>query len=205
MLNNERIAKRIIGLEKPGPDLSVQKVRQILADVRGRVLEIGPGAGNLLPYFDSSIDYIGLEPNTFLHPALRVAIDKRAFASSEIIAGSAEQIPFADSSFDAVVSVRTLCSMHDLPRTLSEIKRVLKPGGIFVFAEHVAAQRGSWRWFLQQLTRPLWAYRTGCSPAVEIGPAIEQAGFSKVNIESFQVGGRKNIVVRLRIFGTAVK
>lgn len=202
----KRIARRILGVNQPaGPDTSLEKVAPFLRDVRGKVLEIGPGGGAVAQYLDRSIFYVGLEPNRHLHSPLLTAISERGFMSAEIITSTAEELPFGENEFDAVVSVRTLCSMHDLPKVLANIKRVLKPGGIFIFVEHVAAPKGNWRRMLQRLAVPAWRWWIGCNPAVEIGPAIERAGFSKVHIEPFTVGGRRNVVVRLRIFGTAIK
>ena len=204
---DKRIAKRIISLDRSPIELdtSVQKIVPVLRELRGKVLEIGPGPGNLFSYLDPGVTYVGLEPNLQLHPVLQAAINKNNISAASTVVGSAEQLPFADAEFDAVVSVRSLCCMRDLDKALAEIKRVLKPGGKFVFAEHVAAPKRTWRWYLQRLAIPLWRYRAGCSPAVDIGPAIEAAGFREVHIEPFRIGGRRNIVARLRIFGTAVK
>lgn len=206
-LSNEKFARRILSRSELPVELdaSIQNIVPWLKKLRGKVLEIGPGSGSLFSYFDSTVQYVGLEPNTYLHAVLQKSMAANGFVSGQVVAATAEQLPFTDSEFDAVVSVRTLCSMHDLSRALSEFKRVLKPGGIFVFAEHVAAPKGTWRRHLQQLLTPVWQWWVGCNPSVEIGPAIERAGFKEVRIEPFRVGGRRNVVVRLRIFGTAVK
>lgn len=57
----------------------------------------------------------------------------------ELRIGTAEQLPVADASVDAVVSTLVLCSVEDGAATLQEVLRVLKPGGRFYFIEHVAA------------------------------------------------------------------
>jgi len=51
----------------------------------------------------------------------------------------AEQPPFADASFDIVVATNVLCSVQDVAAALAQIRRVLKPGGRYVFVEHIAA------------------------------------------------------------------
>ncbi len=204
--DNERCAKRIISIDRrEGLDQTAGKIILLLRTIRGSVLELGPGGGNLIRCFDPSVAYTALEPNRYLHDVLHRAIAARGISTSDIVALSAEEMTFPDETFDAVVSVRTLCSMHDLPRVLRNIKRVLKPGGVFYFAEHVGAPRWSWRWILQQISRPFWWYVARCNPAVDIATAIEQAGFSRVAYEGFRVGGRRNIVVRLRIAGSATK
>jgi len=204
-LSNEKLAKRIIKKGYAGRiDTSLNKITPLLLDLRGSVLEIGSGSGSALSRLSADIHYVGLEPNSFLHDALREAIRARGFRDFEIIGSTAEKMPFPDSFFDAVISVRTMCSVHDLDGVISQIERVLKPGGVFIFTEHVAAPRGNWRRYLQQLVAPLWRRRMGCSPAIDVEEAIRRAGFSNIHIEPFRVGGRSNLTSRLRIFGVAV-
>ncbi len=76
--------------------------------------------------------------------------------SIDLRRGTAEQLEVADNSVDAVVSTLVLCSVPNLSGTLQEILRVLKPGGRFLFIEHVAAPRGTWLRRAQQGVRPVW-------------------------------------------------
>jgi len=76
--------------------------------------------------------------------------------------------------------------VEDLGAALREIRRVLKPGGRFVFIEHVAAPAGSWRRRLQRWVRPVWrALGDGCHPDRETLQAIRAAGFARVEAEEF--------------------
>lgn len=205
-LGQQQRAQRLISrTATPHVDSSVQRIMPLLERLGGEVLEIGPGAGNLAGALPAGITYTGLEPNVHLHEALAGVLQRSGVARCRVVAGSAEHLPFGSESFDAVISVRTLCSMKNVEHALQEIRRVLRPGGQFIFVEHVAARRASWRWWLQQVARPVHAWQYGCSPAVDIAGAIQQAGFARVQITNFQIGGRLNIVGRLRIFGVAEK
>jgi len=108
------------------------------------VAEIGVGAGvNLAYYAPTARKIVAVEPNAaFFGPAssaaARLGLQQSSF---ELVEGVAEAMPLADDTVDAVVGTHVLCSVTDVRRTLEEVRRVLKPGGLYVFAEHVAAPR----------------------------------------------------------------
>jgi ubiquinone/menaquinone biosynthesis C-methylase UbiE len=78
--------------------------------------------------------------------------------------------------------------VDDLDRALGETLRVLKPGGRFVFLEHVAAPRGTWLRRLQRLAHPVWRIvADGCHPDRETDAAIVAAGFVAVRLERFSL------------------
>ena len=111
----------------------------LLADLRGDVLEIGAGTGLNLARYPSSPDRLVLvEPDPHMAKRLRdrVASEARDFPV-EVIAGSAEALPFDDASFDTVVSTLVLCTVDSPERAVAEIARVLRPGGELRLIEHV--------------------------------------------------------------------
>ena len=176
--------------------------RRFLGDLHGNVLEIGPGGGPNFPYYAPDVKWTGVEPNPYMHEALRA----NAAASGRTInlhTGYSEALPAADQSMDAVVSTLVLCSVRDLDTSLAEIRRVLRPGGKYVFIEHVAAPAGtSLRW-LQNSVRPLWSYLgDGCHPNRELWRHIESAGFAQVEIEHFTISVP---IVNPHIAGYAVR
>lgn len=157
--------------------------RELFADIRGDVLEIGPGAGINLLHLPKDIRYTGIEPNPFMHPLLHAAAQERGMAI-EIAEGIAEALPMADNSVDAVVSTLVLCSVFEQARVLAEVRRVLRPGGRFYFLEHVAAPRGSGLRRVQNVLAPLWRrVGDGCYPNRETWRALEAAGFSALQCE----------------------
>jgi len=164
-----------------------ERKRALFAGLHGSILEIGPGAGPNLAYYSKDARWIGVEPNPYMHPYLRQAA-ARAGLSIEIRSLVAEKLPAEDASVDFVVSTLVLCSVSDPSRVLREVHRVLKPGGRFVFLEHVAAARGTRLRSVQKLIQPVWKLvADGCHVDRETGPLIEQAGFAQVRYDSFRL------------------
>lgn len=168
--------------------LSTRK-RALLGTLRGRVVEIGPGGGvNFEFYAASDVEWIGVEPNAFAHARLRAAADGHRIPAM-LVEGTAQAMALRTGSADAVVSTLVLCSVPDQAAALAEIRRVLRPGGKFVFVEHVGAPRGSPLRRVQRAVRAPWRIGGGgCEPDRETWAAIEQAGFQRVEMEHFRIG-----------------
>jgi ubiquinone/menaquinone biosynthesis C-methylase UbiE len=176
--------------------------RKLLPTLQGDVVEIGPGTGANLSYFAPRVRWVGVEPNPYMHPYLRREAE-RLGRQIELYEGSAEQLPVVDASADAVVGTLVLCSVDSVEAALAEVRRVLKPGGRFIFIEHVAALQGTGRRRLQNLVQPLWTpLADGCHPNRETWRAIESAGFTHVELEHFEVASP---LVAPHIMGVATK
>lgn len=170
----------------------------------GDVVEIGPGSGPNLRYYPQNIHWIGIEPNPFMHPYLKQEAERLGI-NIDIRNGTAEHLEVDDNSVDAVVSSLVLCSVADLPGTLQEIRRILKPNGRFFFLEHVAAPQGTWLRRVQSGIRPLWkALADGCHPDRETWVALENAGFKSVKYQHFRAPAVPPIVSP-QIIGVATK
>ncbi len=152
----------------------------LLGGLTGEVLEIGPGSGANLAYLSRAARWTGVEPNIFSHAYLQAEAARRGI-DALIVDGVAESLPVADASVDAVVSSLVLCSVGNPAAALAEIRRVLKPGGRFVFIEHVAARKGTWLRRIQRIMRgPQAVLGDGCAPDRDTLEAIEAAGFTWV-------------------------
>jgi ubiquinone/menaquinone biosynthesis C-methylase UbiE len=141
--------------------------RRAVPMAEGRVLEIGVGSGLNLPFYSQRVrQVIGLEPSP-----------KLIAPAAQFIEGSAEEIPLNDGTIDTVVMTWTLCSIPDAPRALGEIRRVLKPGGRLLFAEHGRAPEADVARWQDRLT-PIWRRCAGgCHLNRAVGSLIESAGF----------------------------
>lgn len=160
--------------------------RALLAPLRGRVVEIGPGLGVNLPSYDASVRWTGVEPNAVLREHLARELARRG-VRGEAVDGVAERLPFADASVDAVVGTLVLCTVRDPAAALREVRRVLVPGGRFVFLEHVCSPRRAER-LLQRLAQPVFTVvGDGCHPDRDTAGTIARAGFSRVQLEHFRV------------------
>jgi len=179
-----------------------ERKRALFAGIGGNVLEIGPGTGPNLVYYPSGIHWLGVEPNPYMYPHLRTAA-ARAGLQVDLRPGMAERLPAEDNSMDAVVSTLVLCSVRDPEGVLQEVRRVLKPGGRFLFLEHAAAPPGTRLRKVQAFIRPLWKIiGDGCHPDRDTGPAIAHAGFAQVHYENFRLPLGP---VATQIAGVAVK
>lgn len=127
----------------------------LVAGARGRVLEIGIGSGLNLPFYPREVELLlGLDPSREL---LQIAKRHSSWVHFpvELSEGRAEDIPLDDGAVDHVVMSWALCSVTDPLRVLSEIRRVLRPGGSLLFVEHGrATEPGVQRW--QDRLTPVW-------------------------------------------------
>ncbi len=102
----------------------------------------------------------------------------------EVRGDAAEALGFEDATFDAVVCTCVLCSVRDVPAALSEVRRVLRPGGLPAVLEHVRAEDGFAKW--QRRLEPIWSrLNPGCHTDRDISSAIGDAGFVFVSAETF--------------------
>ena len=148
--------------------------RALLAQARGRVLEIGAGTGlNLDHYGPEVTDLVLTEPEEPMAKRLR----ERA-TRGEVVDAGAESLPFPDASFDTVVSTLVLCTVPDQERAIAEIRRVLKPDGRLLFLEHVrSAEEKTAKW-QDRLMRPWRAIGHGCHCNRDTAAALTRGGFA---------------------------
>lgn len=95
---------------------------------------------------------------------------------------------FKANTFDSVITTFVLCSVKDLDKVLSESKRVLKPGGIFIFYDHARAKSGTWDRFLQDFLTgsKIWpSFFDGCKLNKEFEKTFQEAGFTHHDIECY--------------------
>jgi len=152
---------------------------ELLRGVGGDVLEVGAGTGASLPYYPKTIARLVLaEPDRHMRRRLEMSLRGSAVPWAEVSAASLSALPMSDASFDAVVGMLVLCSVPDLPAALAEVFRVLKPGGRFLFLEHVAAEQRPSRLVWQRRLEPIWKRMAGnCHLTRRTELAIGAAGF----------------------------
>jgi ubiquinone/menaquinone biosynthesis C-methylase UbiE len=144
---------------------------------RGDVLELGIGSGLNLPFYTSAVTRLcGIDPSGRLLAMARRRIGSVPFAV-ELLQQGAERLPFDEASFDTAVTTWSLCSMEDPAAALGEVRRVLKPGGTFIFLEHGLSPDASVRKWQNRLT-PLWRRCAGgCHLNRPVAEMIRGAGF----------------------------
>lgn len=176
--------------------------KRLLGKAKGIVLEIGIGTGINLKYYKKGINLIGLEPNPSMYKYLRENA-KDNEQKVKIVNGFAEKIPLDDNSVDVVVSTHVLCSVKDVKKVLSEIKRVLKPTGEFIFIEHVASNNKLFRLF-QNLVNPIWAFFIdGCQANRDLEESIRST-FENTRVKRKYIKAPTRIIAP-HIFGSVRK
>ncbi|HEV7628035.1 MAG TPA: class I SAM-dependent methyltransferase [Streptomyces sp.] len=162
---------------------------ELLAGLKGRVIEIGPGNGlNFARYPTTVSQLIAVEPEPHLRK-LATAAAQHARVPVDVVPGNAQSLPVPDESCDAAVCSLVLCSLSDVRQALLELRRVLRPGGELRFYEHGRAEqrRGMMR-AQRALDATVWprlfgGCHTGRDPVGEIGAA----GFTNVSFRRLLV------------------
>ena len=206
-LRRRMMARIYTKVQRKHDEHVADRKRELLARLSGTVLEIGPGTGVNFQYLPRAVTrWIGIEPNPHMHAELR-EVGARHDVATEFRTVSTEGMAVDDASVDAVLSTLVLCSVPDPSAVLRDVRRILVPGGRFVFLEHVASPRGTGLRRVQWLAKPLWRYiADGCCPDRELAQAIRDAGFARLELDEFRVP--KSVVPSLvspHIAGVAVK
>ena len=151
---------------------------QLVPLARGDVFELGCGCGINQQFYntDAVTSYAGIDPHEGMLETAREAAVANGW-QTEMRQGVGEDIPFASSSFDTAVCTFTLCTVEDPQQVLSEMRRILRPGGTALFLEHGRAPDASVaKW--QDRIEPLWKRLAGgCHLTRPIGSAFRGAGF----------------------------
>lgn len=145
---------------------------ELLAHANGDVLEIGAGTGANVTFYPPDAKLTLCEPS----PAMRAILAQNA-PNAVLCASEAEELPFADASFDSVVTTLVLCTVKSPAASLAEVARVLRPDGRLFFLEHVVShdpKRRRW----QKVLDPAWSrFAGGCHCCRDTEHALKQAGF----------------------------
>ena len=150
----------------------------------GKVLEIGIGSGLNLPFYDKTkVDEIwGLDPSEELSEMARAVAIQEGMEVNFISSG-AEEIPLPDDHFDSVLITYTMCTIPEVIRANTEIRRVLKNQGKMIFCEHGAAPDDNIRKW-QKRINPFWGkIAGGCNINRNIPSLIQESGFDIVGME----------------------
>ncbi len=175
---DEKVVPRFIQCACSSP--AIMKMREkVVPLASGKVFEIGCGGGINQQFYDMSrvTSFSGMDPSAKGLDYTREAVAKKGW-QADVRQGFGEAIPFGDDSFDTVVCTFTLCSVCDSAQTLRELRRILKPGGRLLYAEHGRApDAGVQKW--QDRIEPLWKKLAGgCHLTRPVSSAVADQGFA---------------------------
>ena len=164
----------------------------VCSQATGQVLEIAIGTGRNLPFYPTGVVLTGIELSPEM---LKLAVERSRHAgvAADLQEGDAQELHFADSTFDTVVVTLALCSIPDDAAAVREAYRVLKPGGRFLLLEHVASPSRAVRaiqWLLERITLPLEGDHQTREPLRH----LEASGFEIEKLERSKLGIVERVV-----------
>ncbi|GAU80065.1 class I SAM-dependent methyltransferase [Fusibacter sp. 3D3] len=171
----------------------------LISKSSGKCLELGIGSGANLKFYDSArITHLTVSDiDEVVKIESKIAENLKSFIQSsqdktielaqlEVMQLDVENLPFDNNTFDTVVSTLIFCSVPDVMKGLSEIKRILKPTGQFIFIEHVLSKSPVASSIMNMLT-PAWKkVAHGCHLNRDFESALNESGF-KVQKHQFVI------------------
>jgi ubiquinone/menaquinone biosynthesis C-methylase UbiE len=181
--------------------------RTLLAEARGRVVEIGAGTGVNLDLYSPAVEDLTLiEPDPHMGAKLRERLEARdghdSAPPARLVTAPAEAIPFPDDTFGTAVATLVLCTVPDPVGAITELSRVLKPGGRLLFIEHVRSSDPSSARWQDRFEKPWRFMADGCHCNRDTAATLTASAFK---IESIDQGKLPKAmpIVRPLISGTA--
>lgn len=181
-----------------------EKRRDLFREASGRCLEIGAGTGLNLELWPQAVESLVLtEPDPHMTAQLRkrVASSRRV---ADVVEAPGERLPFEDSSFDSVALTLVLCTAPDPAAVLSEVARVLRPGGRLLFLEHVRADDPQLARWQDRLHGPWYVFGYGCNCNRSTLATIEASALTTELVQRGEMP-KAPPIVRPIIWGTARK
>jgi SAM-dependent methyltransferase len=177
--------------------------RAVFSGLPAELVEVGPGVGANFSYLPPGCRLTAIEPNPYMHDVLQRRAARRGIGV-QIRSVTGDAIDLDDQSTDAVISSLVLCTVADPGQVLSEIRRILRPGGRYVFLEHTAAPDGTFLRAIQRAVRRPWGWVfEGCSCERDLAAVIRAAGFRSVQLSQYRLRS-PFIPVNTQIAGTAI-
>ena len=158
---------------------------EMLAGATGRVIEVGAGTGLNFSHYPATVtEVLAVEPESYLRARAEQAATE-APVPVRVVHGTADALPAEDVSFDVGVASLVLCSVPDQDAALSELFRVIRPGGELRFYEHIRSDNPRFARF-QRTVDLVWPrIGGGCHTSRTTDQAVATAGFVIDHVRRF--------------------
>ena len=163
--------------------------RWLVPRAHGSLLEVGSGTGANIPFLPcEGIRELTLSDVTIHTDRLRERLSGSCFEEAELVEGSAEELPFGSERFDSALATLVFCSVPDQLKGLKEVRRVLRPGGSFLFLEHVLPPANHLS-VPMKAVNPVWRHVAGgCNLTRNTEKTIKEAGFTIESLRRDRLG-----------------
>ena len=186
----DQVLPRVTDVLLRSPELAVLRAR-VASSLDGEVLEVGFGSGLNVPHYPPAVTKVlAVDPATV---GRRLA-ERRVAATTvpvEYVGLDGEDLPVGDASVDHVLTTFTLCSIPDVSRALSEVRRVLRPGGTFHFLEHGRSPDPTVARWQDRLTPIQMRVAGGCHLNRDVGQLLDESGLTVTEMAHYYLRGPK--------------
>jgi ubiquinone/menaquinone biosynthesis C-methylase UbiE len=177
--------------------------RRLLVGAAGRTIDIGAGTGANIDLFPAAVtELFFVEPDPHMVKRLRPKLLASA-TGGEVVQAGAEDLPFEDASVDTAVFALSLCTIPDPAAALTEVARVLRPGGRVLFLEHVRSPEPRLARWQDRLERSWHFGCDGCYCNRDTLTTIEASSLRVERSEEAQMR-KVPVLVRPLVLGSAV-
>jgi ubiquinone/menaquinone biosynthesis C-methylase UbiE len=184
----EQVVPRLTDVVMRRAELTPIRAR-VVASLAGDVLEVGFGSGLNVPHYPVAVTRVqAVDPAT----VGRQLAAKRVAASGvpvDYVDLDGQALSLASASVDHVLTTWTLCSIPDVDRALSEIRRVLRPGGLFHFVEHGRSPDRTVANWQDRLTPFQRRVAGGCHLNRPIDQLVRNSGLELVRLDNYYAKG----------------
>ena len=157
--------------------------RHVLSGIHGDVLEVGAGSGlNSSHYPASGVSRLTVTDRDLDRPALLRAFARGPVSPDRVCVREADlmALPFDERLFDSIACTLVLCSVPNVTTAAREMMRVLRPGGVIHFMEHIQSPRRRLKPLFDKVT-PAWRrLADGCHLNRDTPSLLEAAGLRVV-------------------------
>jgi ubiquinone/menaquinone biosynthesis C-methylase UbiE len=172
--------------------------RSTLAAARGETLEVGFGTGLNLPHYPETVTKLtAIDSENILQRRVERRIAESSIPVIRLQLDASGRMPFDDQRFDTIVTTMTLCSIADVAPALSEIARVMKPGGQYLFLEHGRSDDPSIARRQDRFNPLQRMIAAGCNINRSIDRLIKSAGFEIMSLDRFLMPNAPRIMAEM--------